>query len=103
MLKNTGSNADQKHDKAIAELYPGDAEVYFKKGNVFFGHGDYQHAIKYFNKAMKLDHNYTDAYYNRGVSSDLIGNYPRALLNFKSAARLGNKEMQELVKREKPW
>ncbi|MCX5815417.1 MAG: hypothetical protein NTX75_04130 [Proteobacteria bacterium] len=35
MLKNTGSDADQKYDKAIAELYPRDAEAFFRKSNVF--------------------------------------------------------------------
>ncbi|MCX5815416.1 MAG: tetratricopeptide repeat protein [Proteobacteria bacterium] len=42
--------------------------------------------MKNFNKAIKLDHKYTEAYYNRGVSYDLIGNYPRALLNFKECS-----------------
>ena len=31
MLKNTGSDADQKYDKAIAELYPPGCRGFFQE------------------------------------------------------------------------
>ena len=53
------------------------AEEYYNRGTVKVPLKDYNAAIADFTKAIELDPNYTDAYYNRAISkyyaNDLIG------------------------------
>ena len=42
-----------------------DSKYYFDNANIFCLEGKYEEAIVYYNKAIELDHNYTDAYNGR--------------------------------------
>ncbi len=54
----------------------------FDTGYKFLSKGNNTQAIIYFTEALNLDNNYSDAYYNRGVSYMRTGEYKNALKDF---------------------
>ncbi len=58
------------------------------KGNAVYDQGNYVKAILYYNKAIDLQPDSTDAYYNRGHAYVKEGRYNQALLNFNKAIEL---------------
>ncbi|MDP4266599.1 MAG: tetratricopeptide repeat protein [Bacteroidota bacterium] len=48
----------------------------------------YQEAIRHFTNAINCDHNYVEAYYNRGYTYEKIKNYPNAKADYKKALAL---------------
>ena len=46
-------------------------------------------AIKDFTKAIALDPNFAEAYYNRGLAEENLGNDKAAKADFAKAAKLG--------------
>ena len=67
-------------DQEIAEL--------FKTAKDHFNKGDYDQAIKDYDKAIELKPNYSDAYYNRGIAYDNKGNYDQAIKDYNKAIEL---------------
>jgi len=45
-------------------------------------------AVEYLNNAIKLQPNYAETYYNRGVAYDKLGQYQRAIEDYNQAFRL---------------
>ncbi len=50
-----------------------DANYYYNSGVVFFSASKYSKAISEFNKAIKLDPNYSEAYIYRSISKNKLG------------------------------
>lgn len=64
------------------------AGFYNNRGNAHTETGDWEQAIQEqaladYNKALKLDPNYADAYYQRGLLYGAFGDHEQAALNFK--------------------
>ncbi|MEI0479332.1 tetratricopeptide repeat protein, partial [Brachyspira pulli] len=59
--------------------------------------------IEDFDKAIKLDPDYVDAYNNRGLTKENLGLYEEALKDYKKALKLdpNNEFARENVKRTK--
>jgi tetratricopeptide (TPR) repeat protein len=74
-------------------------DAYYNRGIVFCKLGNYQQAIKDFNKSIELEPDNAEAYHNRGVAYSMIGNYQQAIADFKIAARLGNKTAQDCLRK----
>ena len=55
-------------------------------------------AIGNYDKALKIDPNYAEAYYNRGHAYANLGNDKQALEDWKTAARLGYISAQNRLK-----
>ena len=64
------------------------AQDNYNKGNEKANAKDYAGSIKDFDKAVKLDPKYTDAYYNRGTSKMYMKDYKGAITDFDKAIEL---------------
>ena len=114
---NKGYNAheNKEYDKAISfylrviALNPDDATAYNNLGLAYKNQGNltkaiqsYEKVIELFEKAIVLDpdHNpfYANAYANLGNAYHQ-GNFNKALIHYKKAARLGHKGVQDWLKK----
>jgi len=67
------------------------ATDYLKQGVTLFEEGKYEQAIDEYTKAIELDPNLTDAYYNRGLAYLMTKQYDLALADFNKAIELDPK------------
>ncbi len=86
-------------DRAI-EIKPGYLEAYNERGATFGETGAVEKAIEDFSKAIEVNPRYSTAYYNRGVTYFKIGKEKEAILDFRRAAGLGNKAVQEILRKK---
>ena len=85
--------------KAI-ELKPDFSGAYNNRGYAYVGLG-YQEAIKDYDKAVELDPKDVSAYFSRGIAYDELGDHQRAVNDFKTAAKWGDKRAQDILTKEK--
>jgi tetratricopeptide (TPR) repeat protein len=52
--------------------------------------GEVQKALKDFNEAIKRDSSYREAYYNRGIAYEKLGNYKKAVNDYNQALLIYN-------------
>lgn len=64
------------------------AQENYNKGNEKSNSQDFAGSIKDYDKAIKLDPKYTDAYYNRGSSKSYLKDYNGAITDFDKAIEL---------------
>ena len=67
------------------------ANDWFDKGNVFFNQSKYADAIQAYDKAIQLDPNDADVWYNKGVSLERLGRPMEVNAAFAKAKELGIK------------
>ena len=72
--KNDVEHAKQYYDKVL-EFYPDNAIAINNIGATFMENEDYESAIPYFKKALKIDDSYTNSYYGLGLCYYKLGNY----------------------------
>ena len=76
----------EDNEKLKAELDTGnfsdDAEKFLIAGNEAFKAGDYSTAINFFDKAIALQDNYTDAWFSRAKAHESAGNFQAALRDY---------------------
>jgi tetratricopeptide (TPR) repeat protein len=73
---------EKKQDAAVG---------YSNLGNNYYGLGDYQEAIKDFNRAIELDPKLAGAYWGRGKTYHELGDYQQAIKDFDRAIELNPK------------
>ncbi len=66
----------------------GDYKYYFNLGKIFFNAKSYKSAIENFTKALEDNKYLVDAYYFRAKSYEAIGEYKKAITDFKNATIL---------------
>ena len=64
------------------------AERYYSQGVAQLSRDDYSRAVGFFERAIELDSNYPEAWYQAGFSYGLLGRHQDALKASKAAARL---------------
>ena len=74
------------------------ASFYFNSGNDKYDAGDYYGAIFDFTKAIEIDPNYSNAYLNRGVAKENLGDMKGACDDWKQASYLGNESTAKWVR-----
>jgi len=74
---------DQKFKKPT-----GKASDYLRLGNIEYGKGNYEKALEFYQTALKINPLYVEAYNNRGVVLDLLGQPEQALKDFDKALEL---------------
>ncbi len=67
------------------ELYPYDADIYYKRGLVHYQLGIYEKAIADYTETLKINTNDADAYYNRGNAHCCLGDKQGAIADFQKA------------------
>lgn len=86
-------------DRAI-ELNPNIATAYSNRGNIHRELGNFSQALKDFDIAIELNPNDATFYWNRGaLYGQNLGNYIQGEADIKTAARLGLKDAQDLLRR----
>ena len=90
-----------KYNQSSNELT---AEDWFQKGINAAEIGDYNNSILYYQKAIEINPDFAEAYFNMVSSYANKGNFEKSVKCAKQAARLGLKEAQELlIKNGIPW
>lgn len=72
--KNDVEHAKQYYDKVL-EYYPDNAIAINNIGATFMDSKDYESALPYFKKALKIDDSYTNSYYGLGLCYYKLGKY----------------------------
>lgn len=89
---------NKKSDKIIYDANPLDTiPDYYNIGVRQFNDGKIQSAIDYFNKAIKANPKDKDAFYNKGIAEQKIGDLINACKDWKSAADLGDESARKLI------
>lgn len=70
---------------ATAEVSPGSPKAWNNMGDIYAGKGDYQNAIKAFQRAIELRPNYVDAHHNVGVTYLQMKDFDNAIVWFEKA------------------
>ena len=65
-----------------------DAELYYITGNAFYKEGDYENAIKYYEKAARINHLYEEAHNNLAFLYNKLGEYKRAAEHLAELVRI---------------
>ena len=91
--------AIKDYDKVIM-LNPSMSVAYAGRGANYAALKDYENASKNLNVAIELNPNNTDALYSLGTVYLNTGDKAKALENYKAAARLGDKDAVDWLKKE---
>jgi len=67
------------------------AEEYYDSGVEKLDSGDFQGAIKDFNKAIEINPKYANAYYDRGLAKAKLGDYRGALKDYNKTIEINPK------------
>jgi tetratricopeptide (TPR) repeat protein len=87
-------------DRAIA-INPKYADAYYNRGVAHEAIGNYRQAIADYDRAIAINPIFAMAYYNRGVIYDKLGNHSQAMEDLKISSRLGNKNAQDVLTRQR--
>jgi tetratricopeptide (TPR) repeat protein len=87
--ENSPYLSDEKH-QLIKEMAvkPDDAIGLKNRGNTLCELGEYERAIIDYNQAIKINANFTDAYYHRGNAHFDLGNYEAAIDDFRKVIKM---------------
>ena len=91
--------AIKDYDKVIM-LNPSMSVAYAGRGANYEALKDYENASKNLNVAIELNPNNTDALYSLGTVYLNTGDKAKALESYKAAARLGDKDAVDWLKKE---
>jgi len=72
------------------ETNPKDSHGLYNQGLIQLQHQDPKGAIDYFDRAIKADRNYAEAYVNRGIVYDELGNYQQAIADYNQAISINH-------------
>lgn len=85
-------------DKAI-DLSPNNAYLYYNRGNVYAGRGDYYLAIEDFTKALSIDPDLAEAFYNRGIAKLKLEKTEEGIVDLGKAGEGGLYKAYSVIKR----
>src|SRR3990172_2846532 len=75
------------------EMDPNYAEVYGDRGKTYADLGNYQQAIKDYNKVIALNPRYAaEAYFYRGIAYGKLGNTGQAIKDYDTAIKIDPKD-----------
>ena len=78
-------------------------QEHVKKGKRFFDNGQIQMAIAEYNKALKINNHNAEAYLERGIALNKIGDFVHALADFNKAIELNPRYAEAYLNRGVLW
>ncbi|MFK8037310.1 MAG: tetratricopeptide repeat protein [Crocinitomicaceae bacterium] len=72
-------------------------EYWNMKGNLLVLHGDIEEAITFYNEAISINYEYSEAYYNRGIANLLLNHTIQACQDFHRSVDLGNPKAEAVI------
>jgi len=72
-----------------AEMMPGAGFVWYNKGNILVMKGDYNAALVCYDRALQLEKDLGEAYFNRGLTYMLLNNREKAISDMSRAGEMG--------------
>ena len=92
------TKAIELHPNAKAYYSPQVSNYYELRGLAYARLNEFKQAIDDFDNAIKLNPDFTEAYYNRGGTYGKTGDDKKGIDDIKTAAKMGYKPAQELLK-----
>lgn len=83
----------------VTELAPDFQYGFYNLANLQAMLKDYKSAIANYTKAIKIDRNFADAYFNRGLSNIEVGNNKQGIADLSKAGELGIVSSYNIIKR----
>lgn len=99
MLYNSRVESARKLYQEAAELDPENPVVWYGLGVSWMNEEKWEKAIAYFDKAIELKSDYTDAYYNRGQSNFYLGEVYLACDDWQMAYDLGKPNIEDKLRK----
>lgn len=99
-----GTDVRMKTANVLSDLteairYGENAYLYYNRGNVYVQRNDYQHAIEDYTRAIALDGNLAEAYYNRGLARIANKQQTEGISDLSKAGELGLYTAYSIIKR----
>ena len=88
-------------DLAAALRQGENAYLYYNRGNVYVQRHDYAHAIEDYTRAISIDANLAEAYYNRGLARLADRQQDEAIGDLSKAGELGMYTAYSIIKRQR--
>ncbi len=85
--------------ETVNQLAPDLQYAHYNRGNIYVRLQDYTHAVEAYTRALDIDPQFPDAYYNRGVVHLLAGQLESGLADLSRAGELGLYSAYNLIKR----
>ena len=85
----------------VLRLQPDFAFALFNKANIIGGQQNYKEAILYYTKAIQIDNDFAEAYFNRGLVYIYTGENEKGLADLSKAGELGIYQAYNLITRFK--
>ncbi len=79
------------NSSSVNSTYSSDVVEIFNQGIEYAKKGDYENAIKEYNRALEINPKYAEAYYNRGDAYDDMGDKERAIADYNRALEINPK------------
>ena len=85
----------------VIRLQPDFDFALYNKANILCAQHEYQEAVKYYTKAIAIDGDFAEAYFNRGLTYIYIGENEKGLADLSKAGELGIYQAYNLITRFK--
>lgn len=86
------------YDQVILRL-PEFAFAYYNKANILCQQKDYEAAIRHYDDAIRVDNEFAEAYFNRGLTYIYIGKHHEGLQDLSRAGELGIYQAYNIITR----
>ncbi len=86
------------YDQVIRRL-PDFAFAYYNKANILCRQKDYEAAIRHYNDAIRVDSEFAEAYFNRGLTYIYTGNHEQGMQDLSRAGELGIYQAYNIITR----